>query len=91
VPLGWSPFYANTLGAFDLLLLFQTCDGTSGSAADMASGWDGFRFEAYVDSTQHLLLLGSSVWDSDEDASEFCDGFSRVPESWRVVHTRLRP
>ena len=78
VPTGWSPFFANTLGEFDLLLLFQTCEGTSGSAGDMASGWDGFRFEAYVDSTQEILLVGSSVWDSDEDAAEFCDGFSRV-------------
>jgi hypothetical protein len=74
----WEPFYANTLGEFDLMVLFSLCDVTSADAADMAAGWDGLAFRAFEDQEGQLVLLGSSVWDSEQDAGQFNEGFLAV-------------
>lgn len=78
LPEGWNPFYANTLGEFDLLILFSLHDETSADAAEMAAGWDGLRFRVLEDQDGQLVLLGCSVWDSGLDAEEFEMGFSAV-------------
>ena len=74
----WDAFYATTLGEFDLLTLFSIHEETQADAAEIAAGWDGMRFRAFEDRDGHLLLLGSSVWDSEEDARQFHTGFSTV-------------
>jgi hypothetical protein len=78
LPEAWSPFYANTLGEFDLLTLFSIHDETSAEAAETAGGWDGLGFRAFENQDGQLVLLGSSVWDSEQDAEEFRAGFSAV-------------
>jgi hypothetical protein len=74
----WTLYYANTLGEFDLRQLFQIHRETQLNATALAAGWDGCKFEAYEDRDGDLILVGSSVWDSENDAEEFCDGFSAV-------------
>jgi hypothetical protein len=78
IPREWEIFYRNTLGEFDLLTLFDIHNETSADASDLASGWDGLRFEAYEDEGEQLVIVGSSVWDSEADAGEFHAGFSEV-------------
>jgi hypothetical protein len=76
LPAGWSFLYANTLGEFDLRMLFEGCAETRAVASAAAEGWDGLRFEAYTDSSDNLLLMGLSAWDSEDDAKEFRDAFT---------------
>lgn len=78
LPGAWTPFYSNTLGEFELLQLFQNHEQTRANAATLAAGWDGCLFEAYEDKNGALILFGSSIWDSEEDAQEFCEGFGKV-------------
>jgi hypothetical protein len=78
LPEEWDSFYTNTLGEFDLLTLFSLHEQTSADAGDIASGWDGLRFRAFHHQSGQLVLLGSSVWDSEKDAEEFHAGFSAV-------------
>jgi hypothetical protein len=91
LPEGWESFYSNTLGEFDLLTLFSLHSGTAAEAAGMAAGWDGLRFRAFQNPDEYLVLVGSSVWDSELDAEEFHAGFSAVlrnigePEDFTVV------
>jgi hypothetical protein len=92
LPEGWESFYSNTLGEFDLLTLFSLYGETAAEAAEMAAGWDGLRFSAFRNRDEHLMLVGSSVWDSELDAKEFHAGFSTVllgigdPGSFTIVH-----
>lgn len=78
LPDGWSLFYANTLGEFDLRMLFETHEETRAGAAAAAQGWDGLKFEAYTDARDDLVLAGRSAWDSEADAREFADSFARA-------------
>jgi hypothetical protein len=58
--------------------LFENYYETQSKGKDYAAGWDGCKFEAYKDKDNNLILLGSSVWDSEKDAQEFCTGFQTV-------------
>ena len=78
LPEGWSLFYANTLGEFDLRMLFEAHEATRGGAAAAAQGWDGLKFEAYSDAGGTLLVVGRSAWDSEADAREFAESFERA-------------
>jgi hypothetical protein len=78
VPPGWKPFYANTLGEFDVLMLFKSHEDTERFAEELASGWDGCRWQAYRNEDGELVIVGLSVWDSKEDARDFAVGLKRV-------------
>jgi hypothetical protein len=78
LPANWTRLYANTLGEFELLVLFQIHKETQSNAGALADGWDGCKFEAYEDENKNLILLGSSAWDSQKDAEEFYEGFTKV-------------
>lgn len=78
LPGNLTPFYANTLGEFDLLVLFHIHKETQSNAGALANGWDGCKFEAYEDEKGRLIVLGSSAWDSQKDAEEFYEGFAKV-------------
>jgi hypothetical protein len=71
VPTGWTLFYANGLGEFDLRVLFGLHEETREAADRAAAGWDGLRYQAYTDSQDRLLLVAASAWDSETDAGEF--------------------
>ncbi len=83
LPAHWKLSYANILGEFDLLVLFQVHEETQRNAAALAAGWGGCAFEAYEIEDGALVLLGASVWDAEKDAEEFCEGFSTVLEQSR--------
>ncbi len=91
LPEGWESFYTNTLGEFDLLTLFSLYGETAADAAEIAAGWDGLRFTAFQNQDECLVLVGSSVWDSEADAEEFDAGFSAVlgnsgdPKTFTIV------
>lgn len=71
LPPGWRFYTANTLGEFDLRILFGLYEETRSAAEKAAAGWDGLRFQAYTDSLDRLLLVAVSAWDSEADADEF--------------------
>jgi hypothetical protein len=77
-PADWEIFYANTLGEFDVRMLFLSHDETARDAVDMAAGWDGLKFQAYRDGAGRLIVIGASVWDSEKDAKEFLRGMRAV-------------
>ena len=78
LPEGWEPFYSNTLGEFDIRVLCQMFEQTKEEAIGIAEGWDGLRFAAYSNGSGELLLLATSVWDSEADAEEFEAGISKL-------------
>ena len=78
LPAGWTLYYANTLGEFDIQLLFKTHKATERYADEFAAGWSGCRWRAYRDSDDNLVIVGLSAWDSKRDAAQFVDGYSRV-------------
>jgi hypothetical protein len=83
LPKDWKLFYANTLGEFDLLKLFMFNPKTETNAVKIADGWDGCQFEAYEDTNKEIVLIGSSVWDTENDAKEFQEGFDLLLQSFR--------
>ncbi len=83
LPKDWKLFYANTLGEFDLLKLFMFNPKTETNAVKIADGWDGCRFEAYEIMNKEIVLIGSSVWDTENDAKEFQEGFDLLLQSFR--------
>jgi hypothetical protein len=78
LPADWTLYYANTLGEFDILLMFQTYKATERYAEEFAAGWSGCRWRGYRDSDDNLVIVGLSAWDSERDAAQFVDGYSRV-------------
>jgi hypothetical protein len=78
LPKNWKLYYSNTLGEFELLILFGSYPETRYDGDSLAAGWDGCKFEAYKDEDNNLILFGSSAWDTEKDAQEFCAGFNQV-------------
>lgn len=93
VPAEWGSSYSNILGEFDLLTLFTIHEETSEDATEIACGWDGLGFQGFHDMEGNLVIIGSSVWDSVQDAEEFRVGFVKVlggvgpPGSFMVIRT----
>lgn len=80
LPSDWESYYANRLGEFELMMLFRSHKSTEAQAEELAAGWDGFSFRAYRDGRGTLVVVGYSVWDTEEDAADFSGGFSAVME-----------
>lgn len=78
LPPGWTYYSSNTLGEFDLRVLFGLYEETRLVADRAAAGWDGLRYEAYTDSQDRLLLVGASAWDSETDAEDFSTALRKV-------------
>jgi hypothetical protein len=85
LPKNWKMYYSNTLGEFELLTLFESYHETIYGADSLAAGWDGCKFEGYKDKNNNLILLGSSAWDTEKDAQEFCTGFKTVLKMIRIT------
>ncbi len=83
LPGDWTLYYSNTLGEFDLLLLFRSHAETERYADQLAAGWGGCRWRAYRTGSDDLVIIGLSAWDSEDDAAEFREGFSRVLSGMR--------
>jgi hypothetical protein len=78
LPASWTPYYDNTLGEFDIRVLCQLNEQTTKEAKEIAAGWDGIHFVSFTDGEDDLLVLGTSIWDSEDDAAEFAAGLETV-------------
>lgn len=76
-PEGWEPYFHNTLGEFDLRVLCAENAETKAVANAVAEGWDGLAFAAFR-SGEELVVIGTSVWDSETDALEFAQAFDTL-------------
>lgn len=70
MPEGWTKFYSSNMGELDVLLLGQVTESLKDNAAAIAAGWDGIRYAVY-EKDGEMILMGSSIWDSEKDAEEF--------------------
>jgi hypothetical protein len=79
LPDDWRPLYSNTLGEFEVRILFASHAETRDAAAELAAGWDGCRVAAYQTTTSPgVVVVGLSEWDTDRDAVEFHEAFDSV-------------
>ena len=78
VPAHWEPYHRNEIGEQDLRLLLTLNGSTPQEAARAASGWDGFSISAFSNQGDSIALIGVSVWDSSEDATEFAPLLERI-------------
>ncbi len=81
-PTGWSLVLQNTLGEYMIRILFEQKDMRDVST-EIAQGWDGDAYGLYsahnaTTGTDMQLVLWRSVWDSEDDAREFFEGYSRL-------------
>jgi hypothetical protein len=77
LPAEWRPLYSNTLGEFEVRVLFASHPATRGAAADIAAGWDGCRIAAH-ETGSSLVVVGLTEWDTQSDAVEFRDAFDGI-------------
>lgn len=77
--LGFKEVYENSLGEFNTFLLLK--NGNSETKAKVASeGWNGDKYFV-VEKDDKVILTWETVWDSEEDASEFFVAISKNFES----------
>lgn len=74
---GWKLHYNNTLGEFDIRVMASLHEELKATADAIADGWDGIDYAVFTYGEQRLLI-GSSVWDSPEDAEEFATALGTV-------------
>ncbi len=71
----WKSISANVLGEFSLYLVLNRFIGKE-KAEGAAQGWDGDRLELFEHPNGNLALFLRSVWDAEQDASEFAVAYS---------------
>src|SRR5439155_21659822 len=69
---GWTELGRNVLGEMQLTVLLRRHGGKSAAA-----GWDGDRYAVFEGPQDRLGLVWLSTWDSEDDAREFADGYTR--------------
>lgn len=69
--------YSNVLGEFIVYLMLKEFLGKD-QARKGAAGWDGDRVELIQQSDGTEVLIHSSVWDSEEEASEFFEAYTQL-------------
>ena len=68
---GWKKGIENTMGEFQTRVLLAGGDSQNGQTAETAAaGWGGDRYAMWT-SGQDEVIVWRSVWDSENDASEF--------------------
>jgi len=78
LPGSWQRIFANTLGEFEVKVLCQSHETTRASSVEVSAGWDGIRVAAYETGDGRTVVVGSSVWDSLDDADEFQDALVAI-------------
>ncbi len=73
----WKSSYTNVLGEFSLYLVLNRFIERH-KAMRATQGWDGDRLELFEHPNGHLAFVLRSVWDTEEDASEFAEAYSDV-------------
>lgn len=67
----WKELGRNVLGEFQIAIML----GRQGSKA--AAGWDGDRYAVYETPDKKLALVWLSTWDSEDEAREFAQAYTR--------------
>ena len=80
---GWELRDEDTLGEFDLKLMFKVHVSDS-AASRAAEGWGGDRFVYFQGPAGERLLVLLAVWDSSKDADEFFDAYGRWLRSQEI-------
>ncbi len=73
----WKSIYTNVLGEFSLYLVLNRFIERQ-KAVRATQGWDGDRLELFEHPNGNLAFVLRSVWDSEDDASEFAAAYSDV-------------
>lgn len=74
----WDLLVYNSIGEFLWRTIFRE-HGLRDEAERLAAGWDGDRYAVFQHKEDgRLLLLLSTSWDTESDAIEFADGYSRL-------------
>ena len=73
----WTPVYSSVGGEF---LIQRHLDSglSTREASDAAAGWGGDAFALYHDGDDGRLLVWLLQWDSEKEAGEFYDGFTKL-------------
>ena len=67
----WKHVGGNCLGELQTSILLKRVSG----GIQASRGWDGDRYEVYVDQSGALGLVYASIWDSPQDANQFADAY----------------
>ena len=74
----WELLAQNSVGEFLWRTIFKE-HGMASEAEELAAGWDGDRYAVLRHKNDgRLLLLLNTAWDTEADAIQFADGYSRL-------------
>ena len=77
---GWKRIDSNVLGELGNRVALQRL-GSSAAALGGARGWDGDRYELYELRPGETALVSVSLWDDEQEATEFESAWRRLLES----------
>ena len=83
----WKVILKDTLGEFRMYLLIDQMLGKNDTALLASEGWGGDAYALYEDDRGEVVLSLSTVWDSEKDAQEFWEAFTRslLAASYKVI------
>jgi hypothetical protein len=92
----WKRIMADINGEWSWYLILDQFLKTSSESRAAAAGWAGDRYELYEGPQGETLYFSKTVWDSENDATEFFDAFVkrvqlRYPETTSVIATPKSP
>ncbi len=73
----WSEIARDTLGEFRIYLLIDRILGKEDTALLASEGWGGDTYQLFESERGEKILSLATVWDSEKDAHEFWDAYSR--------------
>lgn len=74
---GWESKDDDVVGEFGVILLLQTAL-EEGAVQQAAEGWGGDRYAYYAGPDGAELIAMLAVWDSEDDADEFFEGYTEL-------------
>ncbi len=77
----WKEIARDTLGEFRIYLLIDRILGKDDTALLASEGWGGDTYQLFESDKGERILALSTVWDSQQDAREFWDAYSRALRS----------
>ena len=97
---GWHRGLSNTMGEFEMRLLFVETLGRR-RAESAADGWDGARYHFCLKEGLPSFVGVSSVWDTEKDAAEFASAWAEwasrrdgggnpIEEQWPDLRVRTK-
>ena len=72
----WKVCSNNVMGEFGCQILFRQFQNSS--YQKIAAGWGGDRYVVYQHKNGAIALLWLTIWDSQQDAQEFAQGYNKL-------------